>query len=227
MKKKVKFKASSLIFLSILGMLFCCSSARAGERLVITDFSGGTDEKGVPEGWELKEKEGRPVFKINTQEDSKNYIHLISENSSFGLAKEIDIDIKEYPWLNFSWMMKGLPKNGDFRKKETDDQAAQVYVAFGRFKLLANLVGYIWENKAPKGTTGTSPAWSRTRLIVLQSGAEMAGEWVQEKRNLYNDYKTLFGEEPGRAKLISMYINSQHTKSRAESYIGDIYFSKE
>ena len=80
--------------------------------------------------------------------------------------------------------------------------------------------------QAPQFITGVSPAWNKTRLIVLQSGPEKLGEWIWEKRNIYEDYKTLFGKEPPKANLISIYINSQHTKTRAESYFGEIYFSK-
>ena len=121
-------------------------------------------------------------------------------------------------------------EQGDDKKaspqKETDDQAAQLYIVFGKFKLTAKIVGYLWENNAPQFITGVSPAWNKTRLIVLQSGPQKLGEWIWEKRNIYEDYKTLFGKEPPKANLVSIYINSQHTKSRAESYFGEIYFSK-
>ena len=215
---------SSLIALTILFLLFVPAKAD-NDRLIIESFSRGVDEKGVPLGWELKEKEGSPIIKLE-KEDAIYVLHFISEQSSFGLTKKIDIDIKEYPYINFRWKVIELPENGDFRKKETDDQAAQIYIAFGTFRLTAKIVGYLWDNKAPKLTTGVSPAWSRTRLIVLESGPEKIGEWGCERRNIYDDYKELFKKEPSGAKLISLYINSQHTKSRAESYFGEIYFSK-
>lgn len=213
-----------LIFLIISFSLFLPAKADS-DRLIIENFSKGVDEKGAPVGWELKEKAGSPIIKIEKEEDPY-ILHLISENSSFGLTKEIDVDLKEYPYLNFTWKVQELPRNGDFRKKETDDQAAQIYVVFGKFKLTAKIVGYLWENKAPKLTTGVSPAWGKTRLIVLESGAENLGEWICEKRNIYDDYKLLFDKEPPKANLISIYINSQHTKSRAESCFKEIYFSK-
>ena len=214
----------SLIILIILFSLSLPVKAD-NDRLNIESFSKGVDKKGVPLDWELKEKEGTPIIKLE-KEEGINVLHLTSEKSSFGVAKKIDIDIKEYPYLNFRWKVIELPRNGDFRKKETDDQAAQIYIAFGTFKLTAKIVGYLWENKAPKLITGVSPAWSKTRLIVLESGPEKIGKWVCEKRNIYNDYKELFEKEPPKAKLISLYINSQHTKSRSESYFGEIYFSK-
>jgi hypothetical protein len=214
-----------LIILIISYSLFLPAKAQS-DQLIIETFSKGVDKKGVPLDWELKEKEGTPIIKLEKEENT-HVLHLISENSSFGIAKRINVDIKEYPYINFKWKATELPKNGDFRKKETDDQAAQLYVAFGTFKLTAKIVGYLWENMAPKLLTGVSPAWSKTRLIVLESGSENVGKWVFEKRNIYNDYQELFEEEPSEAQLISLYINSQHTNSRAESYFGEIFFSKQ
>ncbi len=221
--KSIKIQ-TLLITLIILFSLFGLGRTD-DDRLIITNFSQGIDEKGVPLDWELKEKEGSPILRLEKEGDA-HVLHLISENTSFGLAKKIDVDIKEYPYLNFRWKVKELPQNGDFRKKETDDQAAQIYVVFGKFKLTAKIVGYLWETTVPKLTTGVSPAWKKTRLIVLESGPEKTGKWVSEKRNIYADYKTLFSKKPPKANLLSIYINSQHTESRAESYFGEIYFSK-
>jgi len=218
-------RSQALLIILIILFPLSLSGKADNDRLTIESFSQGVDERGVPLGWELKEKKGSPILRLEKEEDA-HVLHLISENSSFGLTKKIDVDIKEYPYLNFRWKVEELPRNGDFRKKETDDQAGQIYVVFGKFKLTAKILGYLWENKAPQLTTGVSPAWSKTRLIVLQSGPEKIGKWAWEKRNIYADYKTLFGKEPPKANLISIYINSQHTKSRAESYFGEIYFSK-
>ncbi len=201
-------------------------AAQADEdRIIIETFSHGVDEKGTPIGWELKENEGAPQITI-VKENNDHVLHLESDKASFGLTKEIDVDLKQYPFINFRWKAVELPKGGDFRQKDTDDQAGQLYVVFGTFKLTAKIVGYLWENKAPKFTTGVSPAWGKTRLIVLQSGSENIGKWIWEKRNVSDDYKALFEKEPSKANLISIFINSQHTKSRAECYYGEIYFSK-
>jgi len=215
------------ILLSIaMILLFLPSLSRADpDRLIIETYSQGVDKQGVPIGWELKEKEGIPQISL-VKENNSHILHLASDKASFGITKEIEVDLKQYPFIHFRWKAVELPKGGDFRDKQTDDQAGQLYVVFGTFKLTAKIVGYLWENGAPRFTTGVSPAWGKTRLIVLQSGSENIGKWMQEKRNIHDDYKTLFEKEPPQANLISLFINSQHTKSRAECYYGEIYFSK-
>jgi len=216
------------IVLLIAAILFVVPlAARAdADRLIIENFSQGADEKGVPIGWELKENEGIPQISLVT-ENNDHVLHLVSDKASFGITKEIEVDLKQYPFIHFRWKAGELPKGGDFREKQTDDQAGQLYVVFGTFKLTAKIVGYLWENGAPRFTTGVSPAWGKTRLIVLQSGSENIGKWMWEKRNVYDDYQALFGKEPPKANLVSLFINSQHTQSRAECYYGEIYFSKE
>ena len=117
-----------------------------------------------------------------------------------------------------------------FTRKTRDDQAAQVYVLFPRFpaKLNTEFVCYYWEsNPKNKGLEGPSVAWSKARVIVLQAGTEKLNQWVTEKRNVYEDYKRLFGKEPPKAGGVAFYINSQHTQSSAESYSeGNILFQE-
>lgn len=207
-------------------LLFLPSLARPdADRLMIETFGQGADQKGVPIGWELKENEGVPRISV-VKDNNEHVVRLVSDRTSFGITKDIEVDLEQYPFINFRWKAIELPKGGDFRDRKTDDQAGQLYVVFGTFKLTAKIVGYLWENGAPKFTTGASPAWGRTRLIVLQSGPENIGKWIWEKRNVYHDYKDLFGKQPPKANLISLFINSQHTESRAECYYGEIYFSK-
>jgi len=39
-----------------------CLPKADNDRLIIERFSKGVDEKGVPLGWELKEKHGTPII---------------------------------------------------------------------------------------------------------------------------------------------------------------------
>ena len=52
----------------------------------------------------------------------------------------------------------------------------------------------------------------------MQSGPQGLGTWITERRNLINDYKQAYGEEPKVIEGVRIQINCQHTQSRAESY---------
>jgi hypothetical protein len=196
--------------------------------LWIDKFLSGPTGVAIPEGWSLEEKAGTVDVKIEKLKEGY-YVQFRSDSSSFGLKKEMDFDLKEFPYLNWKWKVTRLPEKGDFLKQESDDQAAQLYVLFPRFptKLNTEFVGYLWESSPKnKGKEGESPAWSKSKVIVQKAGPEKLNKWVSEKRNVYEDYKRLFGKEPPNVGGVAFYINTQHTKGKAESALGPLYFSK-
>ena len=178
----------------------------------------------TPRGFTKEVKTGLPQVAL---EDG--FLRLSSNKASFGFKRETKARVKEYPYLNWSWKARRLPRGGDFRKGESDDQAGQLYVLFPRFPAKVNtlMLGYLWENEAPKGTSGTSTAWSKLKYIVLRDKTDPLGKWYRESRNVYEDFKRLFGEEPPDLGAVAMYINSQHTGSEAEILYGPIYFTRE
>jgi hypothetical protein len=223
MKKRIGFGSCIL-----LGFLLVVSSIAQEGVFWVDKFSEKKVSNGIPEGWKLETKTGTPEIKVEQSGDNA-FINFRSTNSSFCLVKEIDFVLKDYPYLNWKWKVTRLPEKGDFLKKETDDQAAQVYVAFPRFPKMVNteFVGYLWESQAKnKGKEGISPYWSKSKVIVLEAGPEKLNQWIQEKRNVYEDYKRLFKKEPPKIGGITIQINTQHTQGRGESYYDDIYFSK-
>lgn len=203
----------------------------------VAKFQTSALHGGIPEGWSLEKKTGRPVISMEKDNDAF-YVHLVSGgNSSFGLRKEARVDVKRYPILSWRWKATKLPKGGDVRKSSTDDQALQIYVAFKESGLLGMntpVIGYIWDNDAPKGWTGRSPqtGGDKLRYIVLRNKTDNVGQWYTERRNIYQDYKRLFadvngGEPQSTTTGLQIYINSQRTKSPAEGMVGEIYFSNE
>jgi hypothetical protein len=222
-----------LVGLGILFLVWSMTSNQAWpsdekkDRFVVDLFTGGVDEKGIPKGW-VQEKEPGPQSKITVgQEKDFHFVHLLSVNDAFGIKKEFSFDIRKYPYLTWRWKATLLPKGGDIRRRETDDQAGQIYVLFPRFPAMINTrsMGYIWDALAPVGTAGTSTAYSKMKYVVLQSGPDKLGQWVWETRNVFEDYKKYFQEDPPEVGGLLLYINTQHTQSSAEIYYGEIFFS--
>jgi hypothetical protein len=196
---------------------------QAGDSMVITDFSSPVGASGVPAGWELKEKNGRADFAVVKDGDVPAG-RFRSANTSFSLQKDVTVDLKQYPLLTWKWKVTRLPAGGDFRKSKADDQAAQLFVAFTKTKAIV----YIWDTTAPAGLMeDTSPVpFMTVKVVVLRSGPAELGKWIVETRNVYDDYKKLYGSEPPAVKGIRLQINSQHTGDSAESYFADVLFKK-
>jgi hypothetical protein len=217
-------------YLAVLGsvmtsvVLFASPGAGAGEDVTVADFSSAAIGSGVPAGWELKEKSGKADFAIVLDGDVPA-ARFRSNNSSFSLQKEIRVDLKQYPVLAWKWKVTKLPAGGDFRKSKTDDQAAQLFVAFTKTKSIV----YIWDTSAPQGLMeDTTPVpFMHVKVVVVRSGPADTGKWIAETRNVYEDYKKLFGDEPPAVSGMRLQINSQHTETSAESYFADVTFKKQ
>jgi len=115
-----------------------------------------------------------------------------------------------------------LPRGGDFRHGSTDDQAAQVMVAFDDRHILT----YLWDSTAPRGTmeSASSVPFVHIFAVVCRSGGADINKWLGETRNVAADYQNAFGKPPSRIKGLRLQINSQHTGSSAESYFGEVEF---
>ena len=209
------------IIICLLAVLLTSPSARAGDLVVVADFSTWRGSKEVPSDWELKVKSGKADFMVGADEGLMA-LHLKSANSSFSFERAVDIDLKRYPVLSWTWKVTKLPTGGDFRHSGTDDQAAQVFVAFSR----TESIEYIWDTTAPQGLEeSTSPVFFMTvKVVVVRSGAAQAGKWLTETRNVYEDYKRLYGKEPPAVKGMRIQINTQHTGTAAESAFAQMSF---
>ena len=185
--------------------------------------------KGIPPGWQ-GQKWGDPRYDFTVVEDGGGKaLHLKSADDSSTISKEIKVDVKQYPILEWTWKVVTLPPRGHARKAETDDEAAQLYVTFPRFPstVRSRVIGYIWDSTEPAGASFQSAKVSTVHYIVVRSGSADLGKWITERRNVLEDYKKIYGESPGEsAGAIALSINSQNTGSKAESLFGNILFKK-
>lgn len=162
-----------------------------------------------------------------------------SEAAASALYRPLDLDPRAYPLVSWRWKVsRVLDKSNPFRKAG-DDYAARVYVAFRydperagiwertRFEFYRAFYGeyppgavinYIWESRLPKGTALPNAYTDRARMLVLESGAELVGRWVPEARNLYDDYKRLFGREPTRLVGVAVMTDTDDTGESATAW---------
>lgn len=216
--------ARLLVVLSIcvLTILQQPTPSPGGQQLLVVDFT--TAAQPVPEGWEVLENTGKANVALVREADGQA-LQLRSEHTSFALQKKVQIPLQEYPVLVWQWKVTQLPAGGDFRRSSTDDQAAQLIVAFSERQFLA----YIWDSTAPQGLLEEAPAplFRKIFAMVMQSGPRALGTWFTERRNVIDDYTRAFGQAPEAIEGVRIQINSQHTRSRAESYWKSILFTNE
>ena len=192
-----------------------------GEEKIEIFFEGALDRQGVPQGWVLKEKTGEAEFRILT-ENGESVAYFKSVAASFSLEKPLSIDPKRYPYISWRWKVLKLPLGGDVRMKKKNDQAAQLLIAFKGRKIIS----YIWDTVAPEGSVSDeSIGWPinlKIKIITLKSGVSDLNNWVSFKRNIVEDCKSLFSEDPPLIEEVRVQMSSQNTGTVAEALFGKI-----
>ena len=207
-------------FFVFCGFLVFLFQARTSQLAFIVLNTANWGKGRLPSDWQIKINHGKPDISVCGEGES--CLHLKSNKSSFALEHPVNVDPAEMPYLTWRWKVAQLPAGGDFRRASTDDQAAQVLLAFDDRRVLT----YIWDSSAPKGTAQSASNIPLVHIyaMVCQSGAGEANKWVAESRNIAADYERAFGKPAPRVKGVRLQINSQHTGTTAESYFGEVAF---
>lgn len=181
--------------------------------------------------YSVVEVDGRPVLKAQ------------SERAASGLIYALKADARQLPALRWQWKVENTLRKGDVTRKAGDDYPARIYVTFAydparaggaqRIKYeAARLIygaypphaglNYIWDTRAPVGTIVPNPFTDRVRMIVVESGDANVGAWRSYERNIYDDYKRAFGEEPPMISGIAVMTDTDNTGESATAYYGEI-----
>jgi len=183
---------------------------------------------GVPPGWTLQEFAGHAAIEL-VRSDGRLAARLHSERASFAIHRDVVVELREFPYLSWTWKVTRLPAGGDVREAARDDQAAQLYVIFPRWpspRTASDVIGYVWDSRAPAGTRIKHPRADNVRVVVVESGPARLGEWRTYERNVAADYTALFGRQPPRVGKVAVMVDSNDTRGEAEALFGDLIFAR-
>lgn len=216
-----------IVGVSVAG--FASRPDSADDIVLVEDWPGQPlNSRGVPETWRTYETiGGRPVYDFAVVEiDGRRALRMRSDNEHSTIAKTIRIDLTATPWLEWTWKVVALPERADIRQRETSDAAAHVFVVWPRWPamLRSRLIGYIWDANLPTGGIHKSQKTASVTFIVVRSGKAQLGQWLTERRNVREDYRMAYGEEPENPPVIALSIDTNDTKSSTETFVGPIYF---
>ena len=212
-------------------LLLSVAAVAGASDLPVEDWSQhAVGSKGVPAGWK-SQSWGSPKydFTIVANETGKA-LHMRSANEGSTIVKDVKgkVNLKETPILEWSWKAVALPKGGNSCRKATDDQAAQVFVAWPRFPeaVRSRIIGYVWDTTQPPGTICKSEKSGTVTYVVVRSGTADLGKWLTERRNVAEDYRKIYNDDLEPPGGVSLAIDSNDTQSVSESYVGPILFRK-
>jgi len=178
--------------------------------------------------------------------DGRSAVHALADRSTSGLRCDVDIDLQATPWLRWEWRVDRFPEIASVEDDARDDSPARVVVAFdgdtSRLKLrdiafretvelltgqtlpFATLM-YVWDAHAPLERLVAYPRSERIQYLVVESGLGRVGRWLGYRRNVRDDYRRVFGSEPGRVRHVGLLADSDDLKLRTDSWFANLSFS--
>jgi len=219
----------------------------SGERIEVARFSRRQAGGELPEYWQpyiILPSKPRTEYRL-VRDDGHVALEADADKSASGVVRRIRIDPHTHPELEWRWRVANLIPGANELLAGADDSPARLFVSFhgdpqkldfgGRTQLrfaraisgqslpYATLM-YVWSNKLPVGTIVQNPHTGRIRAIVVASGAEGVGEWREYRRNVLEDYRRAFGEEPWDIVAVGLMTDADNTGQQARCRYGDITF---
>lgn len=173
----------------VAGGLLCGGESRAAEQLVLEAFQA-KEADGFPSLWENEsqrsEARARNAYKVHDEQGSG---FLAARDADQRIKKKkIDWDPKAFPLLTWRWRLVKAPA--------TAEPIATLYVSLDTdFFFIPVFTKYMWSASKTEGMLSEGSMFSGAEIVV-QSGAEPVGEWIEETVNVYEDFKRIHQHEP-------------------------------
>jgi hypothetical protein len=184
--------------------------------------------RGDLEGWQEESFAGETDYSL-FNENNLTSLRAVSNGTASGRYKKVRIDLKETPVLHWRWRVENILEGVDEQRKSGDDYPARVYVVFsgGLFFWRTRAINYVWSSNQPVGTSWSNAFTGNAKMVAVESGSEKLGQWVGEKRNIAEDYRRLFGGEPGTVDAVAIMTDTDNSGQSATAWYGDIWFAAE
>ena len=176
--------------------------------------------------WETEVFSGETSYEV-INIDNQPIIKASAEQSASGLVRKMKIDLSKTPYMNWSWKVDKVLENVDETQKSGDDYAARVYIVIsgGLFFWRTRAISYAWASQQPKDSSWPNAFTDRAVMVAVESGPELSGQWVKEKRNILEDIQTLLGIDKTSIDAVAIMTDTDNSKQNATAYYGNIYFS--
>ncbi len=198
---------------------------------LIDDFEAHTPGT-VPGGWTylhekkmvpLTEEFMRPRERFTVVEDgSRQVLRAYSHDEAVHISLvngegRLDWDMETHPVMAWEWNARKLPPGAREDQDQLNDSAAAIYVIFSMEGFIVKrpkTIKYVFSSTLPAGTV---ISYGKLKVIVVSDGTMADAGWIQVERDVAEDYRMVYGEDPPRRPLsIRLWSDSDNTGSEAE-----------
>jgi hypothetical protein len=221
----------------------CCAGTGKDGGVTITPFSAAGAGGAIPAPWAgVKINDRKTPTRYSLVDDGGTVVlYAQADSAASALGHPVNAALTDTPWLHWRWKVAAPIASADPSAAQKEDSPARVVLEFDgdRSKLplsdravnqlSENLSGkplpyatlmYIFSQKLPVGTVVANPHTRRIQMIVVDSGAAV-GTWQTFVRNVVEDYKRAFKEEPQKLLSLGVLTDTDNTGERAQAWYGD------
>lgn len=217
-------RTRALLMHRIAAALLCSLlAASAAAEVKISRFAA----EGLS-GWEARSFEGETDYRL-VENGGATVLRAEARGTASGLARPIEVDLAETPWLEWRWRVARTYGDLAEREKRGDDYPARVYVVFSTGFGFWNTraINYVWSSSQPAGATWPNAFTSKARMIAVRGEGDRTDVWFTERRNVLEDYRALFGEEPPATAAVAVMTDGDNSGSHGLAWYGDLRFTSD
>ena len=237
----------AVVVLVIAGNLTCVDAAN--EQVEIVRFSSANAGDPLPAPWKLVtlgklKKQTRYSLVLDA---NQTVLRADANASMASVMHALHFDPRDHPVVEWRWKITHLLRKSNMATKSGDDSPARFYVLFdydiarlpfatrAKVRIARALYGdsiplaalcYVWDGKSIKGAATWSPFTDRVRVIVAESGDAHLNQWVTVRRNIVDDFRAAFGEDPLQVSGVAVATDTDNTGESATAFYGDIRFTQ-
>lgn len=223
-------KFSSPIVMLVIGlMLGPSTSPLANARNAVETNSSATPAKAFPYDslaqWREKSFVGNTRYELH-DDAGMTVLKATAHNSASVLYRKHVIDLTSTPVLEWSWKIESIYADINELTKAGDDFPARLYVTAktGALPWQTIAINYVWSSNQPIDSNWANPYTEKSIMVSVESGESKVGHWVNQRRNVAKDFKTLFNIDIKRLSGYAVMVDGDNSSQNGTAYFGNIEF---
>lgn len=175
----------------------------------------------TPPGWQYLWNLGpAEIYRQRNDATGKACIHCHTQQDTGILQYPINLPLLESSTLSWRWCIEQLPS-----LLREDTVPSHDYLSIAVEFDNGRDITYYWSRNLPTGFGFDCPLpnWKGKEYhVVVRSGEQGLGEWLDQSRNLYQDYQQYMGPAPARIVKVWLIANSVFQRLEGVGQYSDI-----
>jgi hypothetical protein len=176
----------------------------------------------TPTWWREEIIRGRTQYTV-AEPDGHRCLKAESRGGASMLVTQLQYDPDKFEWLTWEWRVDrvGEPPEDILAG---DDAPARVSVFFDTTGLPwdQRRLDYVWSTSGDIGALRVDADNRQAKVFVVDGSLDQLGRWRRVSRNIEDDYRLAFEENPVRVVAIGFMSDTDHTRTEATAFLDNL-----